>query len=190
MDDANMLRNAPQDGLARLVTSASDALTDSMVERLSITGANAMEVVDRLNDEQTREAVHTVIDRLTELHRTGALQTLFDLVSVIHSARNAMTDSIVERLFAFIEHMINNVATEEMATLADNVRISMDEALIETQKRRTRGGLFRTMFMLTKPETQKTLNFFLLFGERFMAKAVDAQDAARAAMLAREQGKA
>ncbi len=159
--------------LARLLTAVQDALTDSMVERLAVTGANALEVVDRLNDDETRAAIHYVLDQLTELHRTGALATLFELVTLIHGARNAMTDSILERLFAFLEHMLNTVATEEMATLADNLRISMEEAVKETSQGPVRGGLLATLSMVSKPEAQRTLRFFLAFGEKFQKRAIE-----------------
>ncbi|MCW9039204.1 MAG: hypothetical protein OQJ76_01815, partial [Rhodospirillales bacterium] len=69
--------NDSQAEVMRFFTAASDALTDSMVERLTDTGANAMEVVDKLNDDETREAVGYALDRLTDLHRVGALETLF-----------------------------------------------------------------------------------------------------------------
>ena len=167
------LPNAPQDDVVRLVTAAQDALTDGMVERLATLGANALDVVDRLNDEDTRAAIHMVIDRLTELHRTGALETLFDLVMLMHGAKNAMTDSIIERLFAFVEHMLNNVATEEMATLADTVRISMDDALTEVHQHPPKGGMFNLAATLMKPETQRTIRFFLLFAEKFQEKMVE-----------------
>ena len=82
-----------QADVVRLVQAASEAMTDNMVERLSITSANALEVVDRLNDEDTRDAVMSVIDKMTDLHRSGALETLFDTVSTLHGARSALTET-------------------------------------------------------------------------------------------------
>jgi len=160
-----LLRNEPQTELERLVTAAQDALTDTMVERLSVTAANTLDVVDRLNDEDTRDAIHYAVDRLTELHRTGGLETLFEMVTLLHAARNAATDNIVERMFAFIEVMLNNVATEEMAVLADNLRISVDQAVAKAEQAPAKGGLVSTLSLLSKPETQRSLQFFMLMGE-------------------------
>lgn len=160
-----LLRNEPQTELERLVTAAQDALTDTMVERLSMTAANTLEVVDRLNDEDTRDAIHYAVDRLTELHRTGGLETLFEMVTLLHAARNAATDNIVERMFAFIELMLNTVATEEMAELADNLRISVDQAAEKVERRPAKGGLISTISLLSKPETQRSLQFFMAMGE-------------------------
>jgi len=159
------LRNEPVSELERLVAAAQDALTDTMVERLSTTAANTLDVVDRLNDDDTREAIHFAVDRLTELHRTGGLKTLFEMVTLLHAAREAATDNIIERMFAFFEHMLNNVATEEMAILADNLRVSVEQAAAQTQAAPVKGGLVSTISMLSKPETQRSLQFFMAMGE-------------------------
>lgn len=165
MSDA-MISNQPPGEMDRLTLAVREALTDSMVERLAVTGASALELVDRLNDEHTSAAIHTLIDRLTELHKLGALDTLFDLVTLLHAVRNASTDSIVERGFTFFEHLINTVGNEEMGTLAENARIALDEAAEEAAKEPARGGLFATLSMLSKPETQRSLAFLLSFSDK------------------------
>jgi len=158
--------NAPFDELGQLQKAAREALTDSMVERLAITGANALQLLDRLNDERTSEAINVLIDRLTELHRVGALNTLFDMVVLLHAARDASTDNIIERLFGFVEQMINTLGNEAMATLASNTRQALDEAAAETRQTAPRGGLLATISMLSKPEAQRSLAFLLSFGEK------------------------
>jgi uncharacterized protein YjgD (DUF1641 family) len=165
--------NEPEDELARLATAAKEALTDSMVERLAVTGSNLLEVADRLNDEDTREAIDTAINRLTELHQLGALDTLFDVVTVVHGARNALTDAMVERLFVLAETMINGLATEEVAALAHNAYRAMEEAVEETATRPTEGGLFATLQLLRKPETQKALQFMLAFSCKMQQRATN-----------------
>jgi len=165
-----MISNQPLSEMERLTLAAREALTDSMVERLAVTGANALELVDRLNDERTSAAVHSVIDRLTELHKVGALDTLFDLVVLMHAARNASTDNIVERLFSFVEHMINTVGNEDMGALAENARLALDEAAEETAKAAPRGGLMATISLLSKPETQRSLAFLLSFSDKLQQR--------------------
>ena len=159
-----MMANAPAEELSRLTKAASEALTDSMIERLGTTGSNLLEVVDRLNNEETRDAVHTVLRRLTELQRTGALNTLFDLVVLLHAVREASTDNIVERLFAFTEKMANTFASEDMAALADSTRTALQQATAQTAAAPASGGLFATMALLSKPESQRSLQFLLNFG--------------------------
>jgi uncharacterized protein YjgD (DUF1641 family) len=163
---AALANEPPPNEMERLTVAVREALTDSMVERLSVTSANALELLDRLNDETTRDAVHGVIDRVVELHRIGALQTLFDMVALLHAVRSASTDNIVERLFGFVEHLLNTVGSEEMAQMADNMRHSMIEAVVETDGMPAKGGLFSAISLLSKPESQRSLQFLLAFSEK------------------------
>jgi uncharacterized protein YjgD (DUF1641 family) len=165
MHDAPVSNQPPPDELSRLVQAAQEALTDRIVERLAATGGNALDLLDRLNDDGTRAALHRTLDRLTELHQVGALDTLFDTVMLVHAARNAATDSIVERLFALVEQFVGAVATEDMARLAGNLREALDEAAAETRDLRPRAGILAARTLITKPETQQGLAFLLAFAE-------------------------
>ncbi len=163
----------PEDETARLILAARDALTDSMVERLSVTACNALEVVDRLNDETTRDAIQTALDRLTELHRIGALDTLFDLVAIIHATRSSLTDPMVERLFSFGEQMVNTLGSDNLARLAAGATGAMEEAVRETADAKPPGGLLSTLSLLTKPESQKSLMFLLSIGDKLQKHCCD-----------------
>jgi uncharacterized protein YjgD (DUF1641 family) len=164
------LSNVPPDEMARLTLAAREALTDNMVERLAVMGASALELVDRLNDENTGAAVHALLDRLTEMHKVGALDTVCDTVMMIHAARNALTDNMVERLFAFFEHMINTVGNEAMGELAESTRFAFEEAAAETAKQAPSGGIMGMLSMLSKPETQKSLAFLLAFSAKLQKR--------------------
>lgn len=172
MENSN--HNEPIPDIARLAAAATDALSDSMVERLSITGANSLEIVDRLNDEDTRDAIHALIDKVTEMHRSGAMDTVFETITLLHGARSAVTDSMIERMFIFVEHMINNLANEEIAAMAHNARRSMEEAVDVTQSQgKPKGGLMSTISMLSKPETQQALQFVLAFACKMQSRSID-----------------
>jgi uncharacterized protein YjgD (DUF1641 family) len=166
----DMTNQPPMDEMARLSLAAREALTDGMVERLAAMWGNGVELLDRLNDPGTREAVHTLIDRLTELHKVGALDTVCDLVLTAHAARNALTDSMVERLFAFAESMINTVGNEAMGELAENARAAFEEATEEAARTSRGGGLFAMLSLLSKPEAQRSLAFLLAFGDKLQRR--------------------
>jgi len=159
--------------MEQLIQASRDALTDSMVERLAVTGANAMEIVDRLNDEETRDAIHNALNRLTELHRVGALDTLFDLVTILHASRSASTDSIVERLSAFVEQMVNTLGSDNLARLAEGATGAMEDAVRETASAKPTGGLFSTLSLVSKPESQKSLMFLLSLGKHLQNRCCD-----------------
>ncbi|HZD90839.1 MAG TPA: DUF1641 domain-containing protein [Pseudolabrys sp.] len=167
MDD--MTNQPPMDEMARLSLAAREALTDNMVERLTTMGGNALELLDRLNDPDTSAAVHSLVDRLTELHKVGAIDTVCDLALTLHAVRNALTDNMVERLFMFMESMINTVGNEAMGELAENTRVAFEEAAQETAHAKPSGGIMGMMSMLSKPETQKSLAFLLAFSSRLQA---------------------
>lgn len=169
------LRNAPADDGARLMQAAREALTDSMIERLSITGANALEILDRFNEPSTKGAIHGALDKLVELHRVGALDTLFDLVALVHAVRSASTDNIVERLFAFCENIVNTVATEDMAAFSEKARLAFDAAAAECAGMPARTGLLGTLAILRDPNCQRSLRFFLAFAQKFQEGATAAR---------------
>jgi len=171
MNDISLTNQPPTDELARLTLAAREALTDTMVERLAVSGANTLELIDRLNDEGTSAALHALIDRLTELHEVGAIDTLCDTLMMVHALRNALTDNMVERLFAFFEQMINTVGNEAMGELAQNTRVAFEAAAEETAQAAPRGGLFAMVAMLSKPEAQRSLAFLLAFGEKLQRGA-------------------
>jgi uncharacterized protein YjgD (DUF1641 family) len=172
-----MSESNAQAGVALLAQAAQDSLTDTMVERLSTTGANALEVVDRLNDEDTFDAVMSLIDKLTDMHRSGSLDTLFETANLMHGARSALTDNMVERMFIFVEHMITNLANEDMADLAHNARRSMEEAGVDIAGRDVpKGGLLSTISMLSKPESQQALQFLLAFACKMKARTAGEHD--------------
>lgn len=159
-----MSESTAQADVIRLAQAAQESLTDSMVERLTTTGATALEVVDRLNDEDTYDAVMSLIDKLTDLHRSGALDTLFETLTLLHGARSAVTDNMIERLFIFVEHMVNNLANEEVAGLVHNARCALEDAGDEIAGQdKPSGGLFSTIAMISKPENQQALQFMLSF---------------------------
>jgi len=164
-----------QEDTLRLVQAASEAMTDGMVERMATTGGNALEVLDCLNDEDTRDAIMSTIDRLTELNRSGALDTLFDLVILMHGMRSAMTDSMVERLVIWAETMINNVANEHLAEFAGETVDAMHEAAVETAAQKSSGGLMSTIGMLSKPETQQAIKFMMNFACKMQKNVSDSQ---------------
>ena len=166
-----MTEQLPND-IEVLVKAAKDAMTDGMVERLTTTVGHGLEVLDRLNDEDTKEAVNALIDGLTELHRSGALESALQMVSVIHAARNALTDGMLERLVSFVEHFASTIATEEIATLAHETITALEETICECNKQpQVGGGVMSLVSMMSKPETQRTLRFFLMFAGKFQGRA-------------------
>lgn len=157
--------------LAQVVQGVRNALCDTMVERLSTTAGNALEIVDKLNDPDVRAGLSALLDGVAEMHRNGALETALDAVQTLHAIRRASSDSMVERAFSFIEHMANNLGTEDLATLAHEAKAAMEDALDQCALP-TGGGLMGTVKMLSRPETQDALRFMLAFSCSLRKRAV------------------
>jgi uncharacterized protein YjgD (DUF1641 family) len=151
------------DEITRLAQGVRDALSDSMVDRITGTAGNALEVVDKLNEPDVKEGLMTLLDAVGTLQRTGALQTIIDALFMVHAMRSAATDSMVDRAFAFIEHMANNLGTEDIATLAHEAKGAMDDAIDSCNIPGGGGGLMGTMRMLSQKDTQEALRFMLSF---------------------------
>ncbi len=161
----------PVEEMGRLAQAAREAVTDQMIERFAVTGGNALELLDRLNDEPTNAAVHNLIDLLTELHKVGALNTACDIIMVVHAARNALTDAMVERLFGVIEHLAGSVSHETIGDMIHNGCHALEEAAADSVKAPASGGIMSTFSLLSKPETQRNLQFLLSFAGKLRDRA-------------------
>ena len=151
----------PTDELPDALGAAANAFTDSMVERMASNLSNTLEVLDRLSNPDTREAVDALLDGITQLHRTGDLAALFELAHVMGAVRAAATDSMIERGATLVEHLVNNMANEEVADLAHQTQQAMREARQEGQGAASPGGFMATLALLGKPETQDALRFLV-----------------------------
>ena len=160
------------DEITRIAQGVGDALSDSMVERLTSTAGNALEVVDKLNEADVRDGLMTLLDAVGNMHRTGVLQTVIDALYMVHAMRSAATDSMVDRAFAFIEHMANNLGTEDLATMASEAKGAMEDALDHCNIPGAGGGLLGTVRMLSQKDTQEALRFMLSFSCAFKKRAV------------------
>ncbi|MDO8606400.1 MAG: DUF1641 domain-containing protein [Phaeospirillum sp.] len=167
-----MTETPQMDEITRLAQGVRDALSDSMVDRLTGTAGNALEVVDKLNEPDIRDGLSTLLDAVGTMHRTGALQTVIDAVYMLHAMRSAATDSMVDRAFAFIEHMANNLGTEDLATLAHEAKGALEDAIDSCNIPGGGGGLMGTMRMLSQKDTQEALRFMLSFSCAFKKRAV------------------
>lgn len=157
-------QNISSSDMMKLVTAATEAISDSMVNRMASTASNAMEVLDHLNDEDTRDALGYALYRLTKLHRQGGLDTIFDSLELMHGARMALTDSMVNRMFHFIEHMVNNLGNEEMLTLVHNAHLALEDTKDQVRDAPEEGGgIMGMLTLLRNPETLKALRFMLTY---------------------------
>jgi uncharacterized protein YjgD (DUF1641 family) len=80
--------------LERLVAGATDALTDDMVNRLSATLGDGLDLLDRVN----RSGVGDALPTLAAMVKNGDLQRLADVARVVGAAEDSVTDDIIGRV--------------------------------------------------------------------------------------------
>ena len=149
-----------------VVHAVRESLTDNIVERFAATAENTLAVVDRLNDPDTADAIHSIIDRVTEFHRLGVLDTMFESARAIHAVRESLTDNIVERGFIYFERIIDTIGSDVMLECIDDVLSALESAAQKSAEDSGKGAL-ATFWLLLKPESQDTIRFMLNFGSEF-----------------------
>jgi uncharacterized protein YjgD (DUF1641 family) len=82
------------DEAERLIEAARDSITDDMVSRLSATGADALDLLDRIN----RSGLANAIPALAEMVDNGDLDRIAKLARVYGAAEDSVTDDMISRL--------------------------------------------------------------------------------------------
>jgi uncharacterized protein YjgD (DUF1641 family) len=73
---------------------------------------------------------------------------------------------MVERLATYAEYMVTSVANEDVCDLVTHACQAMNEAAAESAKAPARGGLMAAIALLSKPETQRSLQFLMNFATK------------------------
>jgi hypothetical protein len=87
-------------GIARLIGSTEDAMTDEMVGRLSGTVSQSLDLLDRIN----RSGIDRALPTIAQLVENGDLERLAGIARLIGSTEDAMTDEMVGRLSGTVSH--------------------------------------------------------------------------------------
>jgi uncharacterized protein YjgD (DUF1641 family) len=195
---AQMINNGDLERLsqvARLYSSAQDALTDEMVTRLSQAIGDGLALLDQVN----RAGLDRAIPALAEMVNNGDLNRLVKLVRVYGSAEDALTDEMVSRLTDTVgnglslldrfsrggaEHVVKMLeglqesgALERLATmlpqLADRLATvqevlqSIDAAATASRTAPpSAGGVGGLWRLMRDPDAQDTLRFLLAVGKQ------------------------
>lgn len=184
--------------LQRVGEAARDALTDEMVTRLAGTAGDAVELIDQLNRSGLAKAIPVFaqmvnngdLERLVQLARVyGSAEDaltdemvgrLAETVGEGFSLLDRLSRGGAARFVEMMERMQASGALERMAAILPKLADRMDHvervlACLETAEAETQraaapsGGLGGLWQLLRDPETQKTLQFLLVFGKHLRA---------------------
>ncbi len=158
--------------LARLVSSAGDAMTDEMVSRLAGVTTEGLDLLDRVNGSGIAKA----LPALTRLVENGDLERITQLARLASSAGDAMTDEMVSRLAGVVSEgvflldrftrsegilrMLGILEREDVQQAFSTFVEAVCAARADTYKRQASPGGYMEMFKLVRdPKTQDAMRF-------------------------------
>jgi uncharacterized protein YjgD (DUF1641 family) len=131
--------------LARLVTTAEDAVTDDIVGRLSETIGGGLTLLDQANRSRVGEA----LPMISEMVENGDLRRVVDMARVLGAAEDALTDDMIGRFAGVMG---------EAVSVVDRLNRSGVGRLVEVlEKLDSNGGLERIAMGLPKMTEQLEL---------------------------------
>ncbi len=183
---AHMVKNGDLQrvaGLARVMGSAEDALTDDMVSRLAQTAGDGLDLLDRIN----RSGIGRALPAITELVNNGDLERLVGLARLAGSAQDALSDDIISRfaliageLMCLVDRLARNpgffrlvelLGRQEIQTTLVDLLEGLGRARQEAEDTPpSKGGLSGVLKLAKDPKTQDALVFVAAFGRQLRQK--------------------
>ena len=184
--------------LERVMQAARDSVTDDMVSRLAENGAQALDLLDRLN----RSGIDRALPVLTRLVDNGDLQRIVDIARTVAAAEDAMNDDMVgrvaqmgaealsvidrlnrsgvERLIDILDRLHNSGSLDILADKLPSMikHIDMVDQLagcltLGAEDARKlpppSGGIMAMVRLMGDPENQAALQFVMSIGKRMRA---------------------
>ncbi len=144
-------------GAATALSTMLNAFTDSMVEKMAGTVGEMGELLDEVN----RADVKGVIPYVGKMNTGNNMEALVDLVNAVGVMRNALTDSMVERLVALITDITVNLARFRVEEIGTAALSSIEKASKEIEEHPPKLGISGLLKVIRDPEVQKGLIFAL-----------------------------
>ncbi|AIA31795.1 hypothetical protein Y981_08055 [Leptospirillum ferriphilum YSK] len=145
--------NAEKAGAFRSLTELGGAVraiqlmgVDTLVERVAIQAERASEMMGHIETLPLKEMTET-LNRMREL---GAFEAIPEIAAAVTAIRRLLTDSLVERVMGLLETAIS---------WQGNVYNILKQ--IPSSPEIKGGGMMGMVRLLSNPETQETLAFFL-----------------------------
>jgi len=80
------------------------------------------EVIEKLNNPKTVEALNSLIDRITELQEKGALDSLLQTIQAIAFMKDSLTDTLVNRNTEIFSELIEIVSEAASPEIKESIR--------------------------------------------------------------------
>jgi uncharacterized protein YjgD (DUF1641 family) len=134
-----------------------NAFTDSMLERL----VSFMAELGELTDEVRSAELKTMIPMLTTLAKDGGMEALIDTAKALVAARNALSDSMLERVASVVVDTIDYFASLRAQNIGTYLLESINTTTKEFSEKEQKPSLLGVLKEVRDPQTLQSIMFVL-----------------------------
>jgi uncharacterized protein YjgD (DUF1641 family) len=134
-----------------------NAFTDSMLERL----VSFMAELGELTDEVRSAELKTMIPMLTTLAKDGGMEALIDTAKALVAVRNALSDSMLERVASVVVDTIDYFASLRAQNIGTYLLESINTTTKEFSEKEQKPSLLGVLKEVRDPQTLQSIMFVL-----------------------------
>jgi len=134
-----------------------NAFTDSMLERL----VSFMAELGELTDEVRLAELKSMIPMLTTLAKDGGMEALIDTAKALVAIRNALSDSMLERVASVVVDTIDYFASLRAQNIGSYLLESINQTTKEFSQKEQKPSVFGVLKELKDPQTLQSIMFML-----------------------------
>jgi uncharacterized protein YjgD (DUF1641 family) len=134
-----------------------NAFTDSMLERL----VSFMAELGELTDEVRLAELKSMIPMLTTLAKDGGMEALIDTAKALVAIRNALSDSMLERVASVVVDTIDYFASLRAQNIGSYLLESINQTTKEFSQKEQKPSVFGVLKELKDPQTLQSIMFVL-----------------------------
>jgi uncharacterized protein YjgD (DUF1641 family) len=134
-----------------------NAFTDSMLERL----VSFMAELGELTDEVRSAELKSMIPMLTTLAKDGGMEALVDTAKALVAVRNALSDSMLERVASVVVDTIDYFASLRAQNIGTYLLESINTTTKEFSEKEQKPSLLGVLKEVRDPQTLQSIMFVL-----------------------------
>lgn len=120
-----------------------------------------------LSRPERLEVLDELLDQLVRLKASGTLDSLIETAELASAARNALTDSAIERIAELAESLAGLVARRDVVDLLQALAGAAAEASEKARVSPPGTGLLAVLGALRDPDIRRMLGFLAFFAQGF-----------------------
>ncbi|MGC9143591.1 helical membrane plugin domain-containing protein [Hydrogenobaculum sp.] len=144
-------------GFSNALVVMDNAFTDSMLERI----VTFMAELGELSDEVRLADLKSMIPMLTTLAKDGGMEALIDTAKALVTIRNALSDSMLERVASIIVDTIDYFASLRAQSIGSYLLESINQTTKEFSQKEQKPSVFGVLKELKDPQTLQSIMFVL-----------------------------